>query len=159
MTAAPIRPVLSLLILAAGLAAAERARPGWWRLWGRAARSATRLQLVEPPRPECEVAVRRIKAKAEVSRKLCRGELSLFEAGAWFRDLNAEPADGPERYVRRLPGGSLNEKTCRQVILWATGQLAHEAPESQVLAFRCRLEEELERHLAEHGTVVLPGWE
>src|SRR5262245_34047908 len=120
MTAAPIRLVLSLLILAAGLAASGRARPGWWRLWERPARSATHLRLVDPPRPECEAAVRRIRAKSEVTRKLCRGELSLFEAGAWFRDLNAEPVDFPGGHFRRLPGGSLNEKTCRQVIIWAT---------------------------------------
>jgi hypothetical protein len=156
MTAA-LRLLVALVLVTTGLVTAGRDQPGW-RWWQqRPATSWSRL--VCPPGPQSEVIARRVKARTAVTTQLRLGELNLFEAAAYFRDINAEPAGYPDYLSRSFPGDSVNEKTCRQVICWLSGQLAKRAPPSEVRAVERRLEEELARHIAEHGRVVLPDWE
>jgi hypothetical protein len=114
--------------------------------------------LIESP-PEAQVTIRRVKAKSEVIDRVRRGEITLFEAAAWFRHLNSEPPEYPENSWRQLRGDCNNEKVCRQVILWVDGQLGGKAPANEVDELVMHLEAELQRHLAEHGSVILPGWE
>jgi hypothetical protein len=108
---------------------------------------------------EAQIAMRRVKEKTEVIRRLRRGELTLFEAAAWFRHINNEPPEYSNTTWQRLPGNCNNEKVCRQVLYWVTGQLVGRAPQSEINALLERLEGELQQHIVEHGSVILPGWE
>src|SRR5258708_6358236 len=56
-----------------------------------------------------EVIVRRLGAKRDVTRQLLDGHLTLLEAAALFRQLNATPADCPCSH-EMMPGNSDGEK-------------------------------------------------
>jgi hypothetical protein len=112
---------------------------------------------VEPPSAEFALATWRHKTKCRVTDKLLAGELTLFEAAAWFRRINTQ-GEG-ERYLGLLPGENLNEQTCSQVILWAEGQLVRGARRKEAGAWKTKLEEDLAQHRASYGKVTLPGWE
>lgn len=105
-----------------------------------------------PPPPEVHLLAGRSAAKRRVVGRLLRGEMTLPQAAACFRRLNAEPPACPDQHFRHLPGGSDEEKLCRQVIDWATvSGTGREAA-------RLRLERELDEHLrSHHGTVDLPA--
>jgi hypothetical protein len=139
------RLLLILALLSAGLIAATEARK--WR--GRA-------PLPEAPDEEAReaeldrglrAARQRIDAKWKVVRRLLAGELTLLEAAARFRDLNAEPADCPAQDSHLWPSASPEERLCRQVIAWAR---AHSRDDSSGAAGAVvdRLEAELAALLA-----------
>src|SRR4051812_31766325 len=58
------------------------------------------------PDPRSAIATARSKAKGQVTARLLAGDVSLFEAAAWFRDINAEPAEFPDTGHLRQPGNS-----------------------------------------------------
>ncbi len=92
--------------------------------------------------------LRRLEAKTAVTQRLLDGELTLWEAAAWFRGVNR--ATGAPACVG-LPGEedkSEAERLCRQVIRWA----AAEAPAD----FVRRLEADLDERLCRDGDVALP---
>jgi hypothetical protein len=80
----------------------------------------------------------------------------LLEAAVAFKHLNDTPSDYPNRGWTSLPGKSDGEKLCRQVILSLIGHLGDIAPASELEALQHCLLQELEEHLATHGTVILP---
>jgi len=90
---------------------------------------------------QVRAAWRRIAAKDEVAREAAEGRLTLFEAAARFRDLDA---DAPEAYRRGWrcgrEGASDEERYCRQV-LGRAAVAAHGRP-GQAAALR-RLEAQL----------------
>jgi hypothetical protein len=96
---------------------------------------------------EVRAARRRIAAKDEVAREAAEGRLTLREAAARFRDLDA---DAPEAYRRGwccVPGAASDEERyCRQVLGHAA--VAARGRPGQAAALR-RLEAQLDRARAD----------
>jgi hypothetical protein len=105
---------------------------------------------------QTDVLLARVKAKEEVIQQLVAGQLTLFEAAAWFGHLNQNPPELASTSTRMFPGRSPEEKLCRQVIHWAEQHLRATTTDSHTQELICRLEDDLATHLAEHGRVVLP---
>jgi hypothetical protein len=101
-----------------------------------------------------EALLRRIAAKERVVAELVAGRLTLLQAAARFRDLKGEPPD-----LAAPPGlacgCSEGERLCREVMAWADGWLAEQAPQ-RAAAVAARLEAELRRHRDRAGMVRLP---
>jgi len=97
---------------------------------------------------------RRIQEKERLAGELIDGRLTLFEAAARFRRLNAEPP-APPPLALSYPGDSEEERLCRQVIGWASRRLEKSDP-GRANDFAGACEEELRRHKERHGRVVLP---
>jgi hypothetical protein len=100
-----------------------------------------------------EAMDRRIDKKTRVIEKLIDGRITLFETATLFRRWN-------EQYPRLHDdpldcGVSEEEQACNQVILWARSRLWQCYPE-RADEFASRLKDELRRHKAQHGCVVLP---
>jgi hypothetical protein len=103
----------------------------------------------------------RIRSKEEVAWRVADGRLSLPEAAAIFRELNAIPGYFSSDYrilTRRFPHlarTSEGEWLCRQVIARASEQLARvSAWRKQALAER--LKAELRECLRQESTIRLP---
>jgi hypothetical protein len=139
-----IRGLVGLIILAGGLAGAGLARPDLAVL-DRQGETDTE-----------QYALRRLHAKHEIILALMARDLGLFEAAAWFRELNSSPPEFPAQGWQRLPGRCDDEKICRQVIFWARAQMLDTMPTCQVQAQVQQMEGELEAHIARHGKVILP---
>jgi hypothetical protein len=153
--AASLRLLVALILLASGLAGLGGAQPEWLSSLTRPAHEPV-WRTVLPQPEEVAIALKRGRAKAAVIARVRAGELTLFEAAAWFRWLNSEPASAPDAHWRLLPGASLDEKLCRQVICWAESETAAQGSVREGETMADRLRAELARHLAEHGEVVLP---
>jgi hypothetical protein len=68
---------------------------------------------------QSEETVRRVTAKEEAVQEVLDGRLTLWQAAARFRDLDATaPASARRQAARRFPGLSEDERSCRQVIAW-----------------------------------------
>ncbi len=145
MAAARCLPVL--FALACLLAAVMAFRPGWLAGSPQVARDSRELL---PPDARAHLLRSRIRAKQEVIRLLLAGELTLPEAGARFRDLNAHPA-GPE------PANGV--PFCRQVIAWAAVPQGEGDSQEAGRARAARLEAELRAHISAHGGVRLTAAE
>jgi len=92
---------------------------------------------------QSEVLLERIAARTDVLDRLRGGELTVVEAAAKFRDLNADP-------------DSDAEKLCHQIISLATAQESAAPSHDQGKALAQRLEDELDQHvLSNDGRVVL----
>jgi hypothetical protein len=64
--------------------------------------------------------VRRLVAKEDTVREVQEGRLTLWQAAARFRELDATaPASVCRETARRFPDISEDERCCRMVILWA----------------------------------------
>jgi hypothetical protein len=114
-------------------------------------RSSTTL---EPDADDLAVQ-RRILEKERVAQELVDGRLTLFEAATIFRRLNAAPPRSTAPLALYHPGDSEEERLCRHVIAWVRTRMVRRSPYlADVLA--SRLEEELSRHKARHGAVILP---
>lgn len=100
------------------------------------------------------LADRRMALKGAVVRQLIAGELTLPEAAARFRCVNAR-FQGRDYFRERHPSVSAEEAACRQVIAWVEVELRQTAPARAEETVR-RLEAELEGHLQCEGKVELP---
>jgi len=100
-------------------------------------------------------ALQRAAAREEIVARLLAGELTLFEAAARFRDLNAATPEIAHNIRLRFPGLSAEHAVCRQVITFVEEEMRRCAPE-KVRVVRARLEDELADHLRRHGRVCLP---
>jgi len=102
-----------------------------------------------------EAARLRILAKGQIADALVAGRLTLPEAAARLRDVDARSLDfRPAVFERAYPGNSDDERYCRAAIGWAASRLhgrPDEAPEVVV-----RLERELDAYLR-RGTLRLPA--
>jgi hypothetical protein len=93
-------------------------------------------------------------ARREVVAELVERRLTLPEAAARFRDLNAKACSAG--HVRLFfPGRTEEESICRHLIFWAQCELESDAP-SVAQEVAARLEAELNEHLRRHGTIPLP---
>jgi hypothetical protein len=108
----------------------------------------------EPPMPTSpnREEMERVAAKHRVVVALLEGRLTLFEAAAHFRRLHSPRVD--LRWSYR--GDSEEELLCRQVITSAEIELHMWGKNAAIADFTARWEEELRRHLKEHGKVMLP---
>ena len=117
--------------------------------------NATSLVVSGSP-TECKAVETRCAAKDTVVARIMAGELDLFEAAACFRYLNHEPPEYRSMGYLQLPGGSDEEKLCRQVIRWVkTGGNASPSAR-EVEQMRARLEAELAARLRRDGRIALP---
>ncbi|MFO0878783.1 MAG: hypothetical protein U0840_15685 [Gemmataceae bacterium] len=110
---------------------------------------------IEGPSPEAIRISRRLRAKTAIVDKLVAGELTLFEAAAWFRTLDRETDPNPQLPCK-APVQDPNLQLCRHVIVWVEGHLGSGESSSQASTWVERLEHELQDHLARHGRVILP---
>lgn len=63
------------------------------------------------------VVLRRIEVKDQIVREVVANRLSLREAAARFRDLQAAATDlSEETYLWHYPGGTIDDRYCRAVI-------------------------------------------
>jgi hypothetical protein len=92
---------------------------------------------------------RRNEAKEQVAGEVLAGRLSLAEAVARYRALNAESPDyrpGAGRYYPRM---SMEELLCREVLDYV--EVALRGQPGRAEAVRSRLERDLRDHLARPG--------
>jgi hypothetical protein len=143
-----------LIALATAVAVLALVGPDWAKWLGsrRASAGAAAVEQSETSK----VLLRRIAAKDEVIDRLLAGDLTLLEAAAWFRRLNADPPHLAMDYSM-LAGDSEEEKVCRQVISWVGHHLAMKAASaSEAHDVVHRLEGELQERLRRDGRVELP---
>jgi hypothetical protein len=100
------------------------------------------------------ILLARIGKRQQITLDLAAGRMSVFEAAAKFKRLNAEPNLSPDNALDHFPGASDNERQCRQVIVWLQNQPMPLSQQEQALA---QAEADLRDHLACHGgQVILP---
>jgi hypothetical protein len=148
-----IRVLAGLILVAGGLAGAGSLRPDLAVPGRQGGADAEPNPVIE----RGQIILRRTTAKQEIIHALAVRELGLFEAAAWFRELNSSPPECRDEGWRRLEGRCEGEKLCRQVIRWARAHMQGTMPTSQVMARVQELEDELEAHIARHGKVLLPS--
>ena len=101
-----------------------------------------------------ETIGRRMAVKNELTEALIDGRRTLFAVAARFRDLAADEPEKLAAIRTSYPGGTDDEKWCRNVIDYVRGRLAHDHPARADAV--SRLETELQAHLSEHGEIHLP---
>jgi hypothetical protein len=104
----------------------------------------------ESPVKQTRWADQRWEAKQRIAFALLDGRLTLLQAAAQFRDINAGLPDGP----RRLPPPQYTEEewVCRQVISYIDAELRfHRRAPAQAEEWVSRLEAELREHLRHAG--------
>jgi hypothetical protein len=102
-----------------------------------------------------EIVRRRLRAKHEITCELLEGRLSLFEAAARFGKLEEQTSEYIGYSRDPHPGETVEERLCRQVIMWANQEAAvrpYGEPQLRV----GRLQEELQEHIRQHSAVRLP---
>jgi hypothetical protein len=99
---------------------------------------------------------RRLMLKEEITQRFVAGELTLLEAAAEFYKINHTPSETPDRYTIHLPGATEEERTCSQVISWASAVL-RDRHDPEVEAIIADLKYELAWQVCEHGRPILPG--
>lgn len=98
----------------------------------------------------------RLNQRRDVTVQVLERKLSLVEAAARFLALSRGALDRPLDRVQTLPGDTLEEKLCRQVLLWAETH-ASEFPPSQGTTVLDDLHNELAALLRQgNGKIVLP---
>ncbi len=102
------------------------------------------------------VLAARVGERRRLIERLAAGRITLFEAAAEFKRLNALPQPSAFDILELFPGASPNECVCRQVITWLTSNL-RDLPPSQRQLVLDRVEADLRDHIARNGTVILPG--
>jgi hypothetical protein len=155
------RFLMSLILVTACVVGMGSTQPSWMAALGlqaasRSASGPTTECLPREPGSQHDVVYQRILAKGRIIESVLTGEMDLFEAAAWFGLLNATPAQYPDRFWKTLPGASDGEKLCNQVISWTRGQLNSHLSRCEVEARVHELADQLQQHLACHGSVQLP---
>jgi hypothetical protein len=102
-----------------------------------------------------ERSMRRREAKAAIVAEVIADRLTLLEAAAQFRDLNATWPRASHWLQQRYPGAPYELALCRQIIDRVCIELRQCAPErrDRVVA---RLEAELQAHLESEASHSLP---
>jgi hypothetical protein len=104
---------------------------------------------------EREVIGQRIKEKVRISAQVRAGQLTLLQAAARFRALDRDLGAFPWAAFRRLnPGGTDEERHCREVIGWVAADMANAEP-SRTREVCSALERELQLCL-QRGPLCLP---
>ena len=106
---------------------------------------------------QIEESIQRCKAKEDVVRDVIAGELTLLQAAARFRDVNASWPKARTFLQQAYAGLPYEHALCRQIIVYAEAELRHQGSSAQKDSVLHRLEAELAEHLRRHGKVCLPG--
>jgi hypothetical protein len=148
---------------ALGLAGAgvSYARPSWptdlgldfWNVRELKTRLNHDLQLAAELEKEDDVVMRRIAAKEGIIDDLIGGRISLMEAAAQFRALNAGRRDYLEVIRSTYPGRTDDERICRNVIGFVESYVKSDEDGCHLVY---RLNAEL-RQLVDGGRLKLPG--
>jgi hypothetical protein len=101
------------------------------------------------------MSYRHTQVKHAVVTELLADRLTLMEAAARFRELDADMPETRDRLLQAYPGMPYEVALCRQVIGHARGELEVRAPE-QVERVVARLEAELQAHLECEARDCLP---
>jgi hypothetical protein len=101
-----------------------------------------------------QILLQRFAVKDRAVQKLLGGQLTLLQAAAQFRDVEAaQPITwGPDIAAT---GPAEGERLCRMVIAMARGWMEEHVP-AAAADMTARLEAELEQHRGPNGTVRLP---
>jgi hypothetical protein len=124
--------------------------------------SKTRLARsnVIPPSPEVVAIQHRLELKCRLARQLVFDPVPLLSAAEMFRAANGE--GGMDVLVQAVPGRSVREKLCRQVIHFVSGAEWEMACEGRSLPdprASAALQAELDRLLAAGELPPEPGLE
>ncbi|MGL4550377.1 MAG: hypothetical protein ACRC33_04255 [Gemmataceae bacterium] len=150
------RMLAGLIVMSCLLSLVAGLRPKWVGCHRpEAPPAAQAVRLLEPPDRAVEIRTWRIRLKADISQRLMEGRMTLLQAAAGFRALNAVPPAVHETYLDSPPSDD-SERLCHRVIHWAEGHWRHNAGPAEVAACRARLEQELRDHIRAEGGVVLP---
>jgi hypothetical protein len=104
---------------------------------------------------QIEESLQRCKAKEDSARALNAGQLTLLEAAARFRDVNASWPKARTFLQQAYAGLPYEHALCRQIIAYAEAELRCQGSD-QTYSELNRLEVELAEHLRRHGKVCLP---
>ena len=89
----------------------------------------------------CRQAMRRATDKRRLAAEAIEGRLSLVDAAARFRDLNAAaPAFNRQAFCTAYPGGSDDERDCRAVLNFVRVELQGRRDADPALAERLEAE-------------------
>jgi hypothetical protein len=103
-----------------------------------------------------EAALRRLEAKGAVVQDLLAGRMTLFEAVAWFKDVNDTYPEVPGDHGTYFSADSEEENLCRQVLAWVEAEV-NRLPPGRRTALTNRLRGELwAPFLGRQGTPVQP---
>ena len=105
---------------------------------------------------QIEESLQRCKAKEDLVRAVIAGELTLLEAAARFRDVNASWPKARTFLQQAYAGLPYEHALCRQIIAYAEAELRDQGSDQKDRVLH-RLEAELAEHLRQHGKVCLPG--
>ncbi|MBN9120060.1 MAG: hypothetical protein J0I06_13000 [Planctomycetes bacterium] len=111
-----------------------------------------------PAPPEAAMLEQRSRVKFALARRLIAERPPLLAAAEWFEQVNGE--DGTETLVRSVPGRSVREKLCRQVILYVIaveGELRREGSLPTGPRASEELQAEFDRRLAAGEFPPEPG--
>jgi hypothetical protein len=126
----------------------------WWNLPELYEELRRGQQDLEAREAQRRAAVERLRVRAAIIEDLRAGRLTLVQAAAHFRRLNALATDCAIDLREHIAGKTEEERACRQVIYWADSA---ERPAPAVRGqTRRHLEAELDALLAEnHGVLRL----
>jgi len=134
---------------------AARAGLDWWSLPEACEELRRGEQELASQEAQGRVMVERLRTRIEVVEDLRAARLTLVQAAARFRRLNAVPPECPIILCHYVAGATEEERLCRQVLFWVEGQ-ERTSPPTAGQQTRQRLEAELGRLLAEnHGAIRL----
>ena len=105
---------------------------------------------------QIEESIQRCKAKEDLVREVIAGRLTLLEAAARFRDVNASCPKARTFLQRAFASLPYEHALCRQIIAYAEAELRDQGSDQKDRVLH-RLEAELAEHLRQHGKVCLPG--
>jgi hypothetical protein len=132
---------------------AQRAGLDWWSLPELCEEVRRGEQQLAEMGAQTQGAIERLRTRTKVIEDLRAGRLTLVQAAARFRRLNALTPAGGLDLRGHLVGATEEERLCRQVICWAEAADRPEAP-SIAEQTRERLEAELQRLLAKNKGVI-----
>ena len=160
-----VRALSCLALVGTALAALHEYRPAWaaragldwWSLPDLQAQLRRAEQQQAALGQGDGVTLARMTGKEAVTRDLRAGRLTLLQAAARFRALNASPG-GPAADLRaHFAGTTAEERVCRQVISWTQAAVSQDESPAAGRHTGRRLEAELAGLLERnHGVITLP---
>jgi hypothetical protein len=126
---------------------------GAWRALYQGTRSDEEYPRDEEHEPKLRYLTWSHAVRARVAQALVRGELTLGEAAACFRQVNALRPPGLRSSAEHFRGGSEEERICRQVIRYVGVALEDETRDGGLVL---HLEAELEGRVR-RGDLRLPS--
>jgi hypothetical protein len=158
-----VRTLSCLALLCMSLATLSQYRPTWaaeWDLdWWNLPELQEEIRCGKQREAELSrgTGIARCAVREEVTQELLAGRLTLPEAAARFRALNAAAGPSVPPLGLWFAGATEEERLCRQVIAWTESASTSPRSPGSSLPARRRLEAELNALLEQgHGVITLP---